>query len=211
MDTTLPFHFKQPARALFVGATMSGKTHLIRRILAERQDLFNQPLRGRIVYVNEYLPEWRYEFEHRVEFWRHLPSNLESAPPSLLIIDDFAFDSDMLKACVPLFIKFSHHRNCSLFFVTQNLFVDNKDFRTLTMNCNVYFLFPAPRLMAQYDLFLTKLLGRRDAQRIRQEIFKPLLSQAHGYLVVDCQQGQNYCLRSNIIPSDRKEVVYALE
>ena len=71
-------------------------------------------------------------------FWSH------DCWPLLLISNSWFFFSDglsMITADISkLFTEISHHYKSSIFFIGQNLFYDNKDFRNLALNTHYLFL-----------------------------------------------------------------------
>ena len=56
-------------------------------------------------------------------------------------------NSDIAK----LFTKASHHRNISVIFLTQNLFLKGKQTRTISLNSNYMAIFKNPRDKSQFS------------------------------------------------------------
>ena len=62
-----------------------------------------------------------------------------------MVTDDLMIGYVNDKRLASLFSKKSHHRNCSVIFIVQNLFVQGKDMRNITKNCHYMILFKNPR------------------------------------------------------------------
>ena len=106
-----------------------------------------------------------------------------------------------------LFIKASHHRNLSVMYIVQNLFGQNKEQRTISLNSHYLVVFKNPRGASQ----MTHLAQQMYPGKLKyvQEAFKDITSAAHRYLLFDLQQEtpDHLRLRTNIFPP-RHQVVY---
>ena len=100
-----------------------------------------------VYYYGEYQPLFA-EYP-QVEFREGLRkcSDFDGRRRTLLIIDDFVNESstDVSK----IFTKCSHHRNISVFFITQNIFYKSKDSRTMSLNVHYIVAFNNPRDVTQ--------------------------------------------------------------
>lgn len=76
----------------------------------------------------------------KIDFREGLPRGEdfpENEGPKLVIMDDFMAETD--KTVVNIFTRASHHRNLSVFFLTQNLFYKGQ--REISLNSNYIVVF----------------------------------------------------------------------
>ena len=154
MDLTY-FKFRHPFTCMIAGPTSSGKTVLVRRILKSYQllttietqslnvlwaygvwqDLYTKPIADNV----------------NVEYISGLPSKEEIMEynPQILIIDDLMNELGNDKKFADLFTKFSHHRDISVIFVSQNLFHQGSQMRTIGLNCHYVIIMKSARGKAQ--------------------------------------------------------------
>ena len=102
------------------------------------------PAPSRIMYC---YGEYQNLFSHypHVEFNQGLPdvTTFDGRQPVLLVLDDLMSESgdDVEK----IFTKFSHHRNISIIYLSQNLFYKSKQNRTMSLNAHYLVIFKNPR------------------------------------------------------------------
>ncbi|KAK3724231.1 hypothetical protein QZH41_002380 [Actinostola sp. cb2023] len=127
---------KTPSNLQVVGPSKSGKTHWVRRMIQERQDMFRQPL-SRVVYC---YGEWQPMFDtfpKEVEWVKGMPEDFYEkfeGQPGLLILDDLMAECSNNEAVEKLFTRGSHHRQLTTVLLTQNLF--RKGQRTQSLNAH---------------------------------------------------------------------------
>jgi len=140
--------FKHLATFLVSGATQSGKTRFILRMLdAVRRDLFFKvPIRRILYCYGEYQPIFE-RYRSFVRFHERLldprDAIFDGQLPSMLILDDLMDSVDAF--VVDIFTKISHHRNLSAVYVCQNLFDKSKYHRTISLNSHYIVLLRNPR------------------------------------------------------------------
>ena len=82
---------------------------------------------------------WQTQFERipNVEFIEGLPNieNVDKTERTLIIIDDLMNITN--RSVTNLFTKGSHHYNCSVIYIVQNLFNQNKENRTISLNSHL--------------------------------------------------------------------------
>ena len=147
-----------PFTCLVAGPTGCGKTQMIFKLIENAAQLIT-PIVHYIVYC---YGQWQKEFkkyDNKVSFHEGLipreqifPINSQesSTQHTLLIIDDLLGKEDT-SLVRDIFIKGSHHNNISVIFVTQNLFLPQKDYRTLSLNAHYLVFFKNPRDMSQIN------------------------------------------------------------
>ena len=140
-----------PFTALFVGSSKSGKSTLLRNLLQSNNI---QPFPEKILYIyGEYdavnfiaLSEI---FKERISFKKEnlidfsvLTTVLKNC---LVVFDDMLsriFDEITIQK---LFVQGSHHRGISVIIISQNIYPKGKFSRTISLNCNYFFIFDIPR------------------------------------------------------------------
>lgn len=175
--------FKHPFTSLVCGVTQAGKTHFILSMIRQRQRLIH-PEPSRVIYsYSKYQPAFEDLAEDsRVQFVKGNHYTLDPDISTLLIIDDQLLDS---KDLAKLFTVDSHHMNCSVMFVTHNLFFQDKSYRTAVLNTQYYVLFKSPRGLSQISILARQLY---EGQRARQKMINAYVDSTkrpYGYLLLD--------------------------
>ena len=132
--------FRQPSNILISGPSQSGKSNFIYKLLLYKNQLIN-PIPKTIIYV--------YSGQHPLvakliqkgvvnKVLKNLPENYETLENlisshkehgSILVIDDALYH---LRPYLPqVFEVLSHQQNCTVIFVTQNIFVDSSNYRRI--------------------------------------------------------------------------------
>lgn len=136
---------KSPFTAIVTGPTGSGKTVLLWRLIVSSPWICTQPPEE-IIYC---FGEWQDMFHEMkgVTFHKGMididQDVANDGKPRWIIIDDLMDEVSGKTTMDNLFTKESHHRNLSVFFVTQNPF--KKENRTISLNAHYYFWFKNPR------------------------------------------------------------------
>ena len=161
---------KSPFTCVVAGPTGCGKTVFVRKLLASDL-IFPRPRKVIWCYSD---CQSAYE-EVNAKF----VEGLTEEDCDLIIIDDLM---DEFKKVVDLFIKKSHHRNTSVLFVVQNIFL--KGLRTISMNAHYLVLFKNPRDSSQ----ITYLGRQMGSSKAVTAAYKDATSKPYGYLFVDMKQ-----------------------
>jgi hypothetical protein len=95
-----------------------------------------------IWYYDEMQPIYDGE---NVEYIHGLPdmNSFTGVHPILIILDDLMGETG--KSVIDIFTKGSHHRNLSVFYISQNLFHQGKGQRDISLNANYLIYFKNPR------------------------------------------------------------------
>jgi len=201
--------FLHPFTGIVAGPTGCGKTQLIKRLILNYKLSFH-PVPERIVwYYSE--PQTELERDLRpigVEFQQGLPDvkEFDGRTPSLLILDDCMLDSgDVVQN---LFIKGSHHRNISVWFLVQNIFHKSKEMRCITLNAQYIILFKNPRDRQQIKVLARQMYGGGKDAKVLDEAYADSTSKPFGYLLLDLKQStpDHLRLRTNVVPGDELTV-----
>lgn len=202
--------FQHPCTALVVGGTGCGKSYLMKQLLEKREQMFNTHF-DEIIY---FYTEWQEIFEnlsteHHIVFRQDLPM-LDDFPrgsgAKLLVIDDFM---DQIKThqneFLKFFIKGSHHRNLSIFFLSQCLFPEG--LRQISLNSHYIILFKTSRDLAQIRTFCLQV----DPQHWRAllEAYQDATHDGHTYILFDFKPKQldHLRIRTKILPHE-SPVIY---
>ena len=124
--------FQHPFIYVIAGATGSGKTDFVTRWLHYADAMINfSPEK-----IYWHYGAWQTQFESipNVEFIEGLPNieNVDKTKRTLIIIDDLMNETN--RSVTNLFTKGSHHYNCSVIYIVQTLFNQNKENRTISLN-----------------------------------------------------------------------------
>ena len=127
---------------IVAGPIACGKPTFIIRLLECREHLCNTVYKNIVwCHSEENAP---YHLQH-VSFVKCVPEfeNLENLP-TLIVLDNF-MDSAYSTKVSELFTKVSHHRNISLFLITQNIFHQSPSSRDISINSKYIVVFKNPR------------------------------------------------------------------
>ena len=119
-------------------------------------------------------------------------SQESSTQHTLLIIDDLLGKEDT-SLIRDIFIKGSHHNNISVIFVTQNLFLPHKDYRTLSLNAHYLVVFKNPRDMSQKNALARQAFASKPA--FLTAVYNRETSDRHSYLLLDFKQSTPELMR----------------
>ena len=125
---------------------------------------------------------------------------------TLLILDDLMSEAN--NEVEKIFTKYSHHRNISVIYLSQNLFYKSKQSRTISLNTHYMVIFKNPR-----DACQVATLGRQmfpNASKFLVDAFKDATQKPYGYLLIDLKPStdEKYRIRTCIFPDDRFQYVY---
>ena len=196
---------KHPFTCMVVGPTQCGKTRFVLELICRSSSIHPPP--ERILWCFGCFQDL-FRSVDGVEFLEGLPDmNIldEGKKRTLLIIDDLMSETD--SRVTKIFTKGSHHLNCSVIYISQNLFNKGKENTNICLNTHYLVLFKNPRDSAQIVH-----LGRQifpDAIKYFKESFADATSLLYGYLLIDLRTTTPDLLRLRTdIFSDDRTVVY---
>ena len=219
MSSKVLLPFFHPFTMIVSGPTSSGKTYFVRQLLenynqmttfnggsgggrgcdkpepinvlwsyGQEQNLFKVPMKDvRVQYL-----EGMIEVED-------LKRN--GGVPNVVVLDDLMIEAVNNKEITNLFTRISHHLNISVIFIIQNLFVQGREVRNISMNAHYHILFKNKRDREQTSRFGRQLLGKGFGAFF-EWAFSKATSRLFGYLVIDNhpRSKEEYQLRSYIFP-----------
>lgn len=204
MDLT----FQHPCTALVVGGTGAGKTFFMKKLIENREAMFNTAFEKIIFYYSEWQPLYE-ELKAVVDFRQELPILDDHPPgqgPKLLIIDDFMDEvKSHNKELLKFYIKGSSHRNLSIFFLSQCLFPDGM--RQISLNSHYIVLFKTSRDLAQIRTFCLQVDPTQ--WRALLEAYEDATKAGHSHILFDFKPKQldHLRMRTLIFPGE-STVVY---
>lgn len=215
MDSKTDFDIRlqHPFSAVVSGPSNCGKTFFVKDVIVNASKIISHKIEN-IVYVYSC---WQPTYDQllkvcNINFVEGIPESLcddALLPPdknNLLIIDDLMSDASNNIEVQNVFTKYVHHRNLSCIYLVQNLFIQGKSSRTISLNTNYLILFNNPR-----DKLQISLLGRQmfpGNSKYFMEAFSDATGTSFGYLLIDykAKTPDHFRLRTNLL-SDRP-VVY---
>jgi hypothetical protein len=208
MNKTFEFdsRLQHPFGAYVAGPSQSGKSQFIFKLLRVVNE-FVCPPPERIIWFYGSLHDCFKEFPS-VEFVEGLPSenfdNLLDGRRTLIVIDDLMSETDV--RVTKLFTKFSHHKDASVIYVSQNLFHKGKENRTISLNAHYIVLFKNPRDSSQAAHLGSQMFPGKA--KFFAEVFEDATRRPHGYLFVDLKPGtpQELRLRTRVFPGEENYV-----
>ena len=185
-----------PFTATVSGPTSCGKSSFVIRFIQHAYQIMSlQPSSIMWCYA-EYQPV--FETLPNVKFHEGIPDVSQLVHGSLLILDDLMQEAN--DQVTKIFTKFSHHRNISVMFLTQNLF--HKNVRSITLNSHYLVPFKNPRDAQQISHLEHQMFPTES--KYMQEAFSDATSKPYSYLVVDLRADtdDSMRLRSGIFPDE---------
>lgn len=217
---TWDIRFKTSFNCIISGPSGSGKTTWVKNLLTLGDQLFTQPpkkvflfykamqdmyiemekanLIHQLVNVTDGLPSLE-EIHQMVEPYRDQGG-------SLIIFDDSM--NNINTDFEQIFCNLSHHSNCSVIFLTQNLFFKDQAFRTMSLNSHYIVLMKNDRDKQQISI-LSKQVSPHNSTFITQA-YQDATKKAYDYLILDFKPDTPPLLRvrSNIFPQQFPSTVY---
>lgn len=202
-------YFTHPFTCMVSGPTSSGKTYLVRNIIKNYKTLIKFQEKINIINV-----QWAYGQEQNlykepigdnvnIQYIQGLPTEDEigTFSPKLLIIDDLMSDLGDNKDLANLFSRGSHHLGVSVIFITQNLFHQGKQMRTIGLNCHYFIIMKSVRGKAQLSHFCRDVFPGKSKYLL--EAYDDATSNdPYSYIKVDLTQQtlEKFRVSTKIIP-----------
>lgn len=198
-------HFIHPFTAIVAGPSGCGKSNFVTNFIKYVKDVCNTSFVRTTWCFDEMQPLYNLQ---GVNYHHGIPdlSIFDGRDANLLIIDDLMRESD--GRVVDIFTKGSHHRNLSVFYITQNIFHQGKGQRDISLNSSYIIYFKNPRDKTQIR-YLARQVSPENP-KFMEEAYKDATKEAHGYLIIDLKQDTNdLCrLKTSIFPPEKHCSVY---
>ena len=120
----------------------------------------------------------------------------------MIVIDDLMTELRNDKNQANLFTKGSHHLNISVVFISQNIFHQGTQMRTISLNCHYMLLLKNPRDKAQIKSLAAQIYPEKTKFLI--EVYDYATKDQFGYLRIDLKQDspEKYRIQSRILPEE---------
>ena len=202
------FQFVSPSNVIITGASQTGKTHFIIKVIKNADQLFTNPP-VKIVYCYNIYQKSFDQINKYVEFHRGLPNINEIASVKgehvVVIIDDLM--QEIGSKMANLFTVETHHLNITCFFVLQNMFYQNKYLRTMTLNAHFLVLKRQSRDCTQISILARPIFGSKAKEFLR--IYDEIMEKPYSYLIINIHPSNKFrvSVHLDIFP-DEYEVTY---
>ena len=206
--------FRDTAKIVVSGASGSGKTQLVKRMLVNHLRVFEVTPPSKIVVFHTHYQkaydELREEIDVPVEFVKGPPPDGFTPPPkSVLVFDDLqSTDSNEIRE---FFLRKCHHSSCAaVIYVLQNVFAANKNNRDITLNADYFVCFRPRRDLGQVERLNYSLLGRGH-RNFLVSVFKELThDRPHSFLLIDiaATTPAAFQFRSTVVPQSGSTRVF---
>lgn len=203
--------FKPCSSITVSGATQSGKTHFVQKLLENVKGMFcGEPVSQIMYCYGIYQPLFGEMKERIPNFSLHegLPSREDidnftvSGCHTLLVLDDMMDKVSVSSEMRDIFTMGCHHRKLSVIFITQNIFQKAKFARTIALNTHYMVLFRNLR-----DASQVAHLGRQifpGKGEILVEAYQHATGMPYGYIIIDMSPHSmdKYRLRTRVFPGE---------
>jgi len=209
------FCFEHPSTILLSGPTKSGKTTLLSKILKNSNKGLVCPPPQRIMYCYSV---WQKAFEEMrkncneclIEFKEGIPdiADFNSSQNSILILDDLMTQAGKDEKVLKLFTVDSHHLNLTVFFLTQNIFPQEKYSRSISLNCQYILLTNNPRDRNKL-VQLGKQIFPGNSKFFKEAYDDAVTDRKYGYLVLALNQNteEENRVQTGILPYETR-IIY---
>ncbi|NJL55212.1 hypothetical protein HC928_08510 [bacterium] len=188
--------FELPKNMLVVGASQSGKTHFLKKLLTHNEEMFT-PHVSKIVYCFSVWQEKYEQLEHAlgdlIEFRTDIPTKDElvqnwqdNRSETLLVLDDKMAcleDNAQGRAVVEIATVLCHHCHVSLIITLQNMYHASKAVREIGLNSQYICLFKNNRSVGQVRTLASQTMPTDIAFFMAS--YDLATTPNYGYLVVD--------------------------
>ena len=217
---TFDTRLKTSFNCLVSGPTGSGKTTFVKNLLSIGDQIFTEKPRKVFLFYKA-MQDMYLEMEKNG--LTHEMVDVQDGMPSLDSIHDMVspfkndggsmiiFDDSMSSVNSDfelLFCNLSHHDNCSIIFMTQNLFFQDKSFRTMSLNSQYIILMKNDRDKQQISI-LSRQISPNNSNYIIQA-YQDATKEPYDYLLLDFSPitDNTIRLRSKIFPNQFPMVTY---
>lgn len=194
------------------GATNSGKTYWVYKLLKHASDMFSHDPPKNILYSYSIHQDLFFEMENElpnIEFINRIPSLddisefTKNGNHGIIVIDDNMSNVGKSQVIEDLFTKGSHHLKVSTIFISQNMFNSSPRNRTISINSQYMIITKNPRACSQLNVLGLQLFGKGKSN-ILCEVYMDVMKKPYNYFVIDLHSASNsdYMIRTQIFPNE---------
>ena len=206
------FPTERRGRLFVVGASGAGKTELVTKIVRKYSCRFYRILIcGTLNHPIQDIPEVRDKVTVSKEIIDPEPEidPFQKKKSFLIIYDDNFLSAANDESVANVFIK-GRHLGISAILISQNLFMQGKYARSISLNCT-HFLLLKQRDLGQIEVLGRQLYGREKAKVFLKAYKRAIDGKPYGYILADVSitTPEELSLRSNVADEGPCEVVYS--
>lgn len=201
--------FKTPFRAVLCGPSGCGKTTFVRNMLMYQDQLYSVKPALTLYYYTHWQPAYD-EMKNRglVDQWHRgcpttqsiidIAEQYKGKGGIQVILDDLMFEAKNDLSL--LYTRGSHHEEITVIFLSQNLFHDEKSFRTMKLNAQYLVLFKNPSNIRQIRQWFSQFDPKNANELL--SIYETVTDYGYTYLLIDLHQETRSAVRikSKIFP-----------
>ena len=196
--------FESPFTAIVSGASGTGKTEWIKKLLKNKDHMIKEPPKHILYCYGEINPEILKLKHDGIEIFHGVPTRQDidqRGKNLLLILDDLISDIDP-KFLEILYIRGSHHWNVSVITVTQNLF--DKNIKVARINSHYLVLMKNPQGLHQIKTLASHLFPGKTGYFF-ESYNNAVENHPYGYLVINMRPNskEDFKLSTNIFPGEQ--------
>ena len=174
----MPVKFLACHNTIIYGQSQCGKTHFMLQVIDKK---LIEPFPENIYFMYNCEQDFMKQYPN-ITFIKGLDfSQVNTDKPSCLIIDDLVLDTN--KEVASAFIMGSHHKQISVFLITQTLFPNCNTFRIISANAHYFVLFQNRRSYRQVNTLAQQVFCGKDVSRIL-EAYKTAAKKARGFVLL---------------------------
>lgn len=203
------FIFCSPCTISISGATSSGKTSFVKKLIEYKDIVFQNPPEKIIYCYGTWQPLFNdmesVDFRQGLSIDANSLNECDDCPHTLMVLDDLMQQVVENNEVQQLFTRGSHHKNITVIYINQNMFYQGKCSRSINLNSMYLILFKNPRDIRQIST-LGSQLGMK--QKLT-EAYKDMSTNSFGYLLIDLSphNESGFFLKSQVLP-DEDMIVY---
>ena len=202
-----------------VGSTRSKKSTLTSQILLHREAVIDKPVHKIIFYYKvwqELYTELREKLGDLIDFKNELsleePEKSPDNRTTVIIFDDlhliFKQNNQLSYQILNYFTIYSNHLGLLTIFFTQNVFIQNEIYRTLSQNSNYIVLFKNFRNTSQVKMLANQICGSKKDAEPFMSVYREIMSngQRFNYLILTLHPlSGEATVHTQIIPTNSLE------
>ena len=177
---------RAPCNTMVAGVSSSGKTTLVHKVLKHKDVMYTRPV-NKVMYcmtVDQPLYKEMRKDVPGLTFHRGIPTEqdldafTDGSQHCLVVLDDLMEQVVRSVEAQNLVTKYSHHKQISVIFITQNIFANGKCARNVSVNCHYFLLLCNPRDVRQINI----LADQTGLGSVLKESYKDsVMARRYGY------------------------------